>query len=103
MSKRARIDTDDADGALERCVAEANRLIGKKAWFVCFGCDKLCLGRGEDMETSKWGYERVFCDTCVLHCDGCDEDYVDSMAYRHDDCPKEKSSSSSSSSSDEDE
>ena len=83
-NKRPRDESDD--GALERCIAEANRLIGKRPWFVCYGCDALCLGHGKNMETSKWGYERVFCAACVAHCNGCDTYYVESMAYRHEEC-----------------
>ncbi len=43
------------------------------------------------METSKWGYERPFCFECVYHCKGCDEDYVSSTSYQHDDCDQNSS------------
>jgi len=73
---------------LKRLIDDANGLIGQLAWFVCDHCNKLALGSGEALETSKWGYERIFCSACICHCTACDEDYAPSMQYRHDDCPK---------------
>lgn len=59
--------------------------------YVCVGCDRLNIGFPLELETSKWGYEKCFCEKCACYCDDCEEYYAPSMQYRHEDC-KELSS-----------
>jgi len=57
-----------------------------KAWFVCDSCNKLKMGGAHYLDTSKWGYERPFCDSCTSYCKSCGEWYSNDMDYRHEDC-----------------
>jgi hypothetical protein len=58
----------------------------KTSVYSCWECGRVGQGTGDFLPTSKWGYDREFCPACIRHCDPCDADYVDSMAYRHEDC-----------------
>ena len=92
-SKKRRLE-EDKDSALERLVASVNELIEKRPWYVCTHCNRLVLGEGDYMPTTKWGETAIFCSRCIRTCQGCKERYVDSLYYQHDDCERESSSSS---------
>jgi hypothetical protein len=81
------------DGVRER-IRELNTLQKeyKLAWFVCDDCQQLTLcddqSPGDNwLATSKWGYERPFCDACILWCDTCATAYSRALSNYHDDCP----------------
>lgn len=65
---------------------QLNVLMKDQAWYVCVGCNELMMEPPDYYPTSKWGYERPFCSDCVRYCETCDEEYVDTMAYQHEDC-----------------
>lgn len=66
--------------------AEKKKL--KAEWFVCAQCDRLCFDETCYEEcVSKWGDKALFCYCCVFYCDTCEENYVEPMAYYHDNCP----------------
>lgn len=76
------------DATLQHYIVTLNKWIGEKElpWFVCDGCNKLLRGDPIPLETSKWGYERVFCRACVRHCRVCKVNYAPPMEYQHEDC-----------------
>ena len=53
---------------------------------MCTSCDRGIFSGGQFMQTHKWGYDRPFCRACIMYCKCCQEDYVESMEYRHEDC-----------------
>ena len=71
---------------------------------ICFECgivlDLKCI---KWEATSKWGYERPFCSSCVSVCGRCHETYVRAMEYQHQDCEKSSESESDESSQSESE
>lgn len=80
---------------IRKRINELNALQNKQQaqWFVCDDCARLCLY--DDMKrvetylaTSKWGYERPFCDDCQRYCESCKESYCQEMAYEHEECPE---------------
>jgi len=79
--------------AIREHVAALNALVPRTLnWFVCTDCSKLLLGCGRDMPTTKWGETSVFCPACIRTCTGCEEQYVESLAYQHEDCERASSS-----------
>jgi len=73
--------------ALQKLVDELNeKMPYDQECFVCDGCTAIKLESPTYMETSKWGYERPFCDDCILHCHDCGEDYVYETAHQHEEC-----------------
>lgn len=62
----------------------------KKATAICDDCGAFLTKESTNYyETSKWGYERPFCVDCVMHCEECDQDYVEDMSYKHKDCRRD--------------
>jgi len=53
---------------------------------ICTGCDEAIFTNVRFMRTHKNGYERPFCAECIMHCKCCQEDYVESLYYQHEDC-----------------
>jgi len=54
---------------------------------ICIQCGiVLPKCRVEWMPTSKWGYERPFCSSCIQTCNTCHARYVQSMEYQHEEC-----------------
>jgi len=60
----------------------------KVASAVCDQCGNPIFTEARYMRTHKWGYERPFCSDCIKTCRGCDEEYVESMAYCHESCDR---------------
>jgi len=58
----------------------------------CYGCTEEIFkaDKVQYLETSKWGYERPFCENCILECTDprCAQIYCTEMAWKHDDCNK---------------
>jgi len=53
---------------------------------MCTGCSRPIFAGAKFMPTHKWGYERPFCRACIMYCKCCQENYVESLEYRHEDC-----------------
>lgn len=59
---------------------------GKTPNDMCTGCDTPIFAHARFMRTHKNGYERPFCQDCIKHCKCCQEDYVESLDWQHEDC-----------------
>lgn len=75
----------------EELILELNSRMAKNQWFVCDSCNRIKTYEADYMDTSKHGYARPFCLNCQEHCKSCDESYVSSMSYQHDDCSRSSS------------
>lgn len=78
-----------SSSSLTDAVEHINGIKKNTNLYVCVNCDRLNIGFPFELETSKWGYEKCFCETCACYCDVCKEYYAPSMAYRHEDCIQE--------------
>lgn len=94
--KRARSSSPEVDNdqlsakQIVEWVAKLNThfLTTKQRWFVCNECGELIVGGSPTyLATSKWGYERPFCEGCTLEC-SCGETHSHAMAYKHEGCDK---------------
>lgn len=60
----------------QELIDELNRRCANRSWFVCFQCNRLRLGRGNDCWQSKSGDEQyVYCDDCTVPCKDCGNRY----------------------------
>jgi hypothetical protein len=53
---------------------------------MCFSCARPIFSGARFMPTHKWGHERPFCRVCIRYCKCCQENYPESMEYRHEEC-----------------
>lgn len=74
------------DRAIIAAVQHFNAVIDQRECYICYSCNKLYIGEPSMESTTKWGDERPFCEDCVDYCETCEESFVSSMAYRHEDC-----------------
>ena len=72
--------------SLNNLVEQINDHMKKTDMFICDECGELKLGFPIELATSKWGYERDFCEDCAEYCKYCQEYYAPSMEYKHEDC-----------------
>lgn len=71
---------------IEELNKEVNSRRAKIVWFVCHDCNLLIFNeKAEFLRTSKWGYERAFCSSCVTMC-ACGDTYCEDMSYLHEEC-----------------
>jgi hypothetical protein len=75
------------NATLEQLIGQVNsRVNARTRYFICDECNLLCTGGATYLDTSKWGYERPFCQQCRLYCRACKEYYAPPMSYMHEDC-----------------